>query len=234
LLQIVVEDNGPGIPADLEQKIFEPFFTTKEVGTGTGLGLSIAHSIMTEHNGKIFHQPSPLGGAAFTLEFPLVTVEPPPEIESNGQMPLTPRSTSPTAAAQILVLDDEKSIAELLSEMLSVLGYKPTICLNPATALELVNSQSFDLIISDFRMPVMNGQEFHNRVQKKDAALAKRIIFLTGDVVSEDTHAFLESNGNPHLAKPFQLATLEQAVADALAKFDRNRPVSTDTKITAA
>ena len=70
LVQLLVEDNGPGVPPHLVNKIFEPFFTTKEVGTGTGLGLSIAHSIMNEHKGRIVYEKASLGGAGFVLEFP--------------------------------------------------------------------------------------------------------------------------------------------------------------------
>ncbi len=214
---VCIEDNGPGVPPGLEQKIFEPFFTTKPVGTGTGLGLSIAHSIMAEHHGKIVYQRSSLGGAAFTMELPVITVAPAAQADSRMETKSGLREVSP---AQILVLDDEQSIAELLCEMLTLLGHHPTLCLNPLAALDLLKKQEFDLIISDFRMPDMNGQEFHRRIQQQNPSLAKRVIFLTGDVVNEDTHAFLNSTGNAHLAKPFHLAVLEQAVKSALVEFE--------------
>jgi PAS domain S-box-containing protein len=70
-IQVVVEDNGPGVPPHLRQKIFEPFFTTKPVGVGTGLGLSIAHSVLTEHHGRIYYETSSLGGAGFVVELPI-------------------------------------------------------------------------------------------------------------------------------------------------------------------
>ena len=223
----VVEDNGPGVPAHLEQKIFEPFFTTKEVGVGTGLGLSIAHSIMTEHNGKIFYQTSSLGGAAFTLELPLTSA---PEVQPrNIVKDATPIRIEParrkSARAQILVLDDELSLAELLCEMLTMLGHDAAFCLNPALALQMIETRSYDLILSDFRMPVMNGQEFYRRAVEKCPELADRVVFLTGDVVTEDTHSFLVNNGNPHLAKPFQLADLERVVGEMLAKRDKSAEI---------
>ena len=74
LVQVRVEDNGAGVPAHLVSKIFEPFFTTKEVGAGTGLGLSISHQIVADHHGRIFCEPSLLGGAAFVVELPLVSI----------------------------------------------------------------------------------------------------------------------------------------------------------------
>ena len=193
LVQLVVEDSGPGVPPHLVDKIFEPFFTTKDVGTGTGLGLSLAHSIMTEHKGRIFHQPSSLGGAGFVLEFPAASALPAPRRIGGNTTLLAAKPAAPEAphAGKILVLDDEKSIAEMLGEMLGLLGYTPTICHAASHALELMDQEDFDLIISDFRMPGINGRQFYGLAAQKKPALAQRIIFLTGDVVNEETRAFL-------------------------------------------
>ena len=65
-------------------------------------------------------------------------------------------------------------------------------------------------------MPKMNGQEFYQQAVQKKPELTRRIIFLTGDVVNEETQAFLQSTGNPHISKPFQLALVEQTVARVL------------------
>jgi signal transduction histidine kinase len=69
-VRVAVEDNGPGVPAELQQKIFEPFFTTKKKGRGTGLGLSICYEIVTSHNGRFFLSSSPGHGACFIFELP--------------------------------------------------------------------------------------------------------------------------------------------------------------------
>ena len=71
LVQLSVEDSGPGIPEHLQTKVFEPFFTTKPAGVGTGLGLSLARSFLVEHQGRILYRPSKLGGASFVVELPL-------------------------------------------------------------------------------------------------------------------------------------------------------------------
>ena len=68
---VEVQDNGPGIPADLRSAIFDPFFTTKPVGRGTGLGLAISHKIAEEHGGTLTLCDTAVEGAAFCLELPL-------------------------------------------------------------------------------------------------------------------------------------------------------------------
>ncbi|MFN7140506.1 MAG: ATP-binding protein, partial [Limisphaerales bacterium] len=217
LIQVSVEDNGPGVPAEIEQKIFEPFFTTKEVGVGTGLGLSIAHSIMTEHKGKIFYQRSSLGGAGFVLELPVLEKSTP---SSSETVTATKPRSRQTRSGRILVLDDELALAELLCDMLKMLGHQPTFCLHPQAALDLINQRHFDLILSDFRMPGMTGKEFHDAVFRRDRNLAKRIIFLTGDIISDETFDFIRTHGNAHLEKPFQLEDLAHTIAAKLAEMD--------------
>jgi signal transduction histidine kinase len=69
---IEVEDNGPGIPKELQRRIFEPFFTTKEVGIGTGLGLSVSYAIITNnHHGRLEVSSQPDEGTCFTMHLPL-------------------------------------------------------------------------------------------------------------------------------------------------------------------
>ncbi|EEF62434.1 hybrid sensor histidine kinase/response regulator [Pedosphaera parvula] len=218
-VQIAVEDSGPGVPLHLATKIFEPFFTTKEVGTGTGLGLSIAHSIMTEHQGRIFYQAASLGGAGFVLEF-TASQPNPRERVSSGDTAMFTRANAilKSCKGNILVLDDEKSLAEMLSEMLDLLGYTITTCHVATDALELIETQDFDLVVSDFRMPGINGQQFYTMAVHIKPELARRIIFVTGDVVNTETKAFLESTGNPHLAKPFNLSNVSRAVAEVIEK----------------
>lgn len=217
LIQVRVEDNGPGVPPEVLPHIFEPFFTTREVGQGTGLGLSIAHSILSDHGGRIFHETPAGGGACFVLEFPVVRAAGQPA--PTAARPATATAPEPaTAPARILVLDDDPTIAELLGEMIGLLGYSPTLCNSGPDALEMIGRREFDVIISDFRMPKMNGQEFYYEAVRRRPALAPRIVFLTGDVVNDETQAFLKSTGNPHLSKPFQLARVEQTLAEVLRR----------------
>lgn len=215
---IRVADSGNGVPPALRAKIFEPFFTTKEVGTGTGLGLSIAHSIMAEHNGRISYEDAPGGGACFVLEFPVVSAPAgAKKPESDTHVEPKAKVEAPTRAARILVLDDEKAIAEMLSEMLNLLGHETTVCHSGAQALQELDRREYDLILSDFRMPGMDGEEFFKTATQRHSRVRERIIFLTGDVVNEQTRSFMQSVGVPYLGKPFHLDKVEEAVNRVLA-----------------
>jgi len=214
---MAVQDSGPGVPAEYIPRIFEPFFTTKEVGTGTGLGLSIAHSILADHQGRIYYEEASGGGARFVLELPVRQGPEQPLVEPEKVEKERSRTNVKTAEnVSILILDDERAIAELLGEMLGLLGYHAELCHSGQQALDVLAQEDFDVVLSDFRMPMMDGQEFYKRAIKIKPGMARRFVFLTGDVVSEDTRDFLSSTGNPHIAKPFQLNRVEEAVIKVL------------------
>lgn len=218
MVEIAVEDNGPGIPDAVLPHVFEPFFTTKEVGKGTGLGLSIAHSIMADHKGKIIYESGRQGGARFLMELPVIT---PGTAKDEDVMPFQAEpshSGERAEKAEILILDDERSLAELLGEMLELLGHSVSLCCSAEQALEVLSRRRFDLVLSDYRMPGMDGQQFYQVARERYSYLTNRIAFLTGDVVTEETQEFLGSIGTPHLSKPFQLSSVEQLVEWVLAR----------------
>jgi PAS domain S-box-containing protein len=219
-VRVRVEDNGPGIPAHLAARIFEPFFTTKDVGKGTGLGLSISHSIMSEHKGRLYHQPSGLGGACFVAELPALKAAPadaarPPEAAATAAMP---SSKNPPHPSRILILDDEKRLADMLEQIIQHLGHHTTVYCSPLEALREIEQRDFDVIFSDYRMPELDGRQFYQRVAQAKPHLASRIIFLTGDVANEPTRSFLSSVGNPCVTKPFHLRAVQSAINGVLEK----------------
>ena len=118
--------------------------------------------------------------------------------------------------ARILVVDDEAPITELLSEILLMMGHQPQCCTHPADALALLEKEQFELVLSDFRMPGMNGRQFYGAVQERCPALSSRIVFLTGDVGSDDTQKFLDSLGNASLSKPFQFHEVTELISRLL------------------
>jgi CheY-like chemotaxis protein len=98
---------------------------------------------------------------------------------------------------RILILDDDSAVGELLGEMISMLGYRPTSCEDASLALGIIERQPFDAIISDFRMPGLDGREFYRQLQTRNPALARRIIFLTGDPHAEEIRTFLMPRAIP-------------------------------------
>jgi PAS domain S-box-containing protein len=214
---ITVEDNGPGVPEEIQKRIFEPFFTTKETGLGTGLGLSIAHGIMSEHGGSIRFQKSSLGGAAFALDLPVVSIEVPKSAAADFQPAQQDRLAQASPRPdKVLVVDDEKAIVEMLGEMLTLLGYQPHLCFSAREGLEKIKETAFDLVMSDLRMPEIDGPAFYRMAVQADGRLERRFVFLTGDTVNEETRAFLKASGKPFLAKPFRMAGIEKITRQAL------------------
>jgi CheY-like chemotaxis protein/anti-sigma regulatory factor (Ser/Thr protein kinase) len=215
-IRMMVSDNGPGIPREILGQIFDPFFTTKPLGKGTGLGLTISNTIIQEHRGRILVENQLVGGAKFTVELPVVqcAVAPsadrlPPEIK-----PLAAESTKRTA----LVVDDEPNVLALLKMIMTRNGYEVVTASNGQQALERIAARSYDVILSDMRMPGMDGRKFFETVKKQNPALAHRIVFVTGDTVSPDTQEFFEETGNRWLSKPFRIAQVVDTVNDILKK----------------
>jgi two-component system cell cycle sensor histidine kinase/response regulator CckA len=209
-----INDDGPGIPDELQPKIFDPFFTTKEVGKGTGLGLTVAYAIVQEHGGRIRLESYPGVGASFYVELPVTGAKLPP-------MPLTPArlesATEAPAGGSILVVEDEAKLASAVVDALRDAGYLVDHAEDGEMALEKIKEQAFDVVICDLKMPRLDGKAFYRALEAAAPGLARRVIFVTGDVAGTDAEAFLEESGCRWLAKPFRLGDLLRAVRDTLS-----------------
>ncbi len=217
---VEIQDNGPGIEPENLKRIFDPFFTTKEVGRGTGLGLSLAHSTVRQHGGTLLVTSRPGEGATFVVELPAS----PGTMQAVGSTDRVAETGPPAASAsrmdgkRILVVEDEGHLADVMVEALEAHGLVVETAGNGRAAKQRVSSRAYDLIISDLKMPQMNGREFYRYVAAAQPALARRIIFSTGDTASPETQAFFEEVGNPFLAKPFNLTELIRVVDSVLAR----------------
>jgi CheY-like chemotaxis protein len=119
-------------------------------------------------------------------------------------------------SARILILDDDPAIGELLGEMISLLGYRPTSCETAEIALDMLQRQRFDAVISDFRMPGLDGRAFFERVQISHPMLARKIVFLTGDTLNDELQSFLDDSGSQCISKPFRLNAIEEMLERVL------------------
>lgn len=209
-----IGDTGVGIPeADLN-RIFDPFYTTKPVGQGTGLGLSICYGIVQEHGGRIWAESKVGVGTTVSIELPLVSSV---DEETNGQPDNAPSASVPApSGAAVLVVDDEEPVARLLARLLRDLGHHAQVVTSGAAALEAVQNGAFDLVLTDVKMPGMNGFELYQSIRQADPELAKRVVFITGDTVTAATQARLAQSGNPYIAKPFSIDRLETLIGSLL------------------
>ena len=208
-IRLEVTDTGPGVPQALQAKIFEPFFTTKPTGEGTGLGLSLCRGMIEEHGGTIELDSEPGRGSRFTIELPLL-------IRSGAAGAETPSALPPVSPKAILVVDDEPDLAAMIAEVLKRDGHRVGVATNGAMALEMLANHPYDLLVSDLRMPVLDGEGLYLEVERRFPALRERIIFLTGDVLGRERQEFLERIGAPTLVKPCDLGEVRRLVYQVL------------------
>jgi CheY-like chemotaxis protein len=201
------------VPAEVKTKIFDPFFTTKEVGKGTGLGLTVAYAIAQEHGGRIRVESQPGKGASFFAEFPVTGVQAPPRAPRTVAVP----SMEAVRGASVLIVEDERALAAAVSEALTDAGLKVDHAGDGEEALARVRQKTYDVVICDLKMPRVDGMTLYRAIAAATPALARRVIFVTGDVAGTDAERFLEDSGCRWLAKPFRLADLLRAVRETLA-----------------
>jgi len=289
-----VNDDGPGVPEDVQTKIFDPFFTTKEVGKGTGLGLTVAYAIVEEHGGRMWLASEIGGGASFFVELPCAggklkplspgepgassgagdgftggrgvgadaiegvsglmssggtgrpglaghagsgrrsvpgaaapdrasrdartspasTPRPAPRLQriGPGLASGTPRLDSPA----VLVVEDETALASAMVEAFGDAGFLVDRAGAGEEALARLDGGHYDVIVSDLKMPRMDGIQLFEALREHHPEMAGRIMFVTGDVIGTDAERFLKASGCRWLAKPFRLAELLRLAREVL------------------
>ena len=123
---------------------------------------------------------------------------------------------SSAGVKRILVVEDELGIRQVCQRALTSQGYHVDFTTNGATAIDMLMEEDYDLLLIDIKTPVMNGKEFYRNIEARYPKLRDKVIFTTGDVISNDTQSFLEQAGRPCLLKPFTPDELQAIVRESL------------------
>lgn len=208
-IYVDISDTGPGVPLHLRRRIFEPFFTTKPQEMGTGVGLSFSQGLVEAHGGRLeVHDHG--SGALFRIILPI------------GDIAVAPVSPDPVIARlnvkrTALIVDDEPDIAEALGSLLQLEGYCCTIASGGEAAQTRLRTGDYDLIVSDLRMPDIDGAALFTWLQRDRPDLVRRFCFSTGDTLSPSAARLLARAGRPFLEKPFTRAGLQQLLEEMVA-----------------
>ncbi len=204
-----VRDNGVGMTPDVRSRIFEPFFTTKDLGKGTGLGLSMVHGIVAAHGGRMEVDSEWGRGSTFRIFFR------PAEgaLAEHAQIP-----TSHVAhfhGAHILVVEDEQTIRLTVAEVLEARGAKVVVAQDGLEGWERLQSETFDMVLSDQLMPRMTGVELLARIRETWPRLP--VILASGRGLEGFETELGKDQALRLLPKPFPLSKLLSLVSECLS-----------------
>jgi len=212
-----VTDTGDGIPQDVQAHIFEPFFTTKEQGQGSGMGLAMVYGIVKNHHGYI-GVTSTLGvGTTMRVYLPSALCDEP---ETKSATPAVPSE----GTGHVLIIDDEKAVAEAAQAILEFLGYTTTICLSGREAVAYCQdlTHHVDLVLLDMVMPDMSGPECFAELGR--IRPESKILLCTGYDRNHAVQELLNQGGVGFIQKPYDLDELAQVCADAVKQSSPVEP----------
>jgi PAS domain S-box-containing protein len=224
MVRFSVTDTGIGIRPDQAAALFSPFVqadasTTRKYG-GTGLGLAISRELVELMGGRIGVDSREGQGSTFWFTAVFETVSPPsqPAVSEPAERQLAERRTTTVTGRKIriLVAEDNVTNREVALAQLNKLGYRTHAVANGAEAVKAVQRESFDLVLMDCEMPVMDGFEAARRIR---VILRSKIpiVALTADAMPADRDRCLGEGMNDYLTKPVKPALLADVIARCLA-----------------
>jgi len=229
-VMITVTDTGTGMTQDVLDRIFDPFYTTKEVGRGTGLGLATVYGIIKQTGGFIFaDSEGPGKGTTFTIYLqryegdeaphvetvesqsePVIESVPDPVVDGAGE------ANADATAGTILLVEDEEPVRRFGARALRNSGYKVVEAQNGEVAIELLDKEKYDLLITDMVMPKANGPMVIAAARAKMPDLP--VICISGYTQESIAREVENIENVSFLAKPFSLKQLASRVQDVLSE----------------
>lgn len=215
MLEFTIADTGIGIPGDIGDKLFEPFTQIESPRRkkikGTGLGLSIVKLLVMQMNGTVQLHRNEADGT--TVSITLVVDQGSLGFTPDRPPVQTPLLTRPNRRLATLVVEDEQINQQILQAILTKLGHRATIAENGYAALDLLQSQHFDIVLMDVQMPEMDGLEATRIIRNSKDYLRVQnipIIALTAYAMAGDKDKCLAAGMNHYLAKPVDIKELEK------------------------
>jgi len=211
-VQLVVIDNGEGIPSAQQEHIFEPFYTTKEQGKGTGLGLAMVFGFVKRCGGCLVVESEVGNGSKFIMNLPRCNGS----IENNQVEETDIMDEKHRGRETILVVDDEEALLELASEILSELDYRVLTATSGKQALQILADElEIALLLSDVLMPGgLNGYELAEQAVEKYPQL--KVLLASGYTSRSEIHRSQARFSANMLTKPYNLSLLAKRVRQVL------------------
>jgi signal transduction histidine kinase/ActR/RegA family two-component response regulator len=208
-VMVTISDNGCGMDEETLKNIFDPFYTTKDIGEGTGLGLSITHGIIEEHNGTISVSSQPDKGTTFTISFPIAEKFDQTESES-------PLKIKHGKGEKVLIVDDEPEVLKGLENMIKSIGYDVNSARGCNKILETYKTYKPDVVLLDWKMPIMDGATCAKKILENDPAA--RIVIISGyqESAVDGIDVGLKNDIKDFVLKPFDINKISEVISKAL------------------
>jgi len=208
-VMVAISDTGFGMDEETVKNIFDPFYTTKEIGEGTGLGLSITHGIIEEHSGTISVSSQPSKGTTFTISFPIAEKF----VQAESESPLQIKHGK---GQKVLIVDDEPEVLKSLENMVKSIGYEVDSAQSGNKALEHYKTYKPDIVLLDWKMPIMDGITCANKILKNDPAA--RIVIISGyqESAVDGIDEGLKNDIKDFVLKPFDIDKISKVISNAL------------------
>ena len=231
---IVVSDNGYGMSDSFREHIFDSFSREEDSRTskiqGTGLGMAITKNLVDLMGGTIRVESKKSVGSTFIVDIPFQICQTPDAAAASKKADADSGGgdqVSVLEGRRILIVEDNKLNAEILTALLEKSGASPKLCENGRDAVDVFTHSApgaFDLILMDVQMPVMNGYEATGAIRRSSHPQARTIpiVAMTANAFTEDIQASLKAGMDAHVAKPVNMAVLKDTLRGILRPVSRN------------